>query len=111
MSVQAERDLRPDEPGNVTDLSEVRAHIDRIDREIVRLLGERATYVREAARFKTGEASVRAPERLRRMISDRRSWAEAEALSPDFVEALFRAVTDHFIERELEHWHRAESGD
>jgi hypothetical protein len=45
------------------------------------------------------------------MAADRRAWAEDEALSPDFVEALFRAVTDHFIERELEHWHRAESGD
>jgi len=100
---------RSGEPEAAADLEEVRATIDRIDREIVRLLGQRAGYVRQAARFKTDEGSVRAPERLRRMVADRRAWADAESLAPDFVEALFRAVTDHFIERELEHWRRPPS--
>ena len=85
-------------------LEEVRETIDRVDREIVRLLGERAGYVRQAARFKTGEGEVRAPDRVQRMAVDRRAWAEAAGLSPAFVEDLFRRVTEHFIERELEHW-------
>jgi isochorismate pyruvate lyase len=97
-------------PEAAATLEDVRADIDRIDREIVRLLGERSRCVRQAARFKTDESSVRAPDRVRRMAADRRAWAADEALSPDFVEALFRAVTDHFIEHELSHWRGAGSG-
>lgn len=90
--------------GHQTSLAEVRRAIDRIDREIVRLLGERSVQVQAAARLKGDEASVRAPERVRRMVSERRAWAEAEGLDADFVESLFRAVTDHFIARELTLW-------
>ena len=100
---------RTGEPEAAATLENVRSDIDRTDREIVRLLGERARYVRHAARFKTDESSVRAPERVRRMVADRRAWAEDEALSPDFVEALVRAVTDHFIDRELQDWREAGS--
>jgi isochorismate pyruvate lyase len=42
-------------------LDEVRAHIDRLDREIVQLLSARGYYVSEAARFKTSSADVAAP--------------------------------------------------
>ena len=100
------------EPGQAAPASlvEVRAGIDRLDREIVRLLGERQGYVRAAVRFKTDAASVQAPERVRRMVAERRAWAETEGLDPDFVEALFRLVTDHFIGRELAEW-RARPGN
>lgn len=85
-------------------LAEVRRQIDRIDREIVRLLGERAGYVAQAAGFKRDEEGVRAPERRRRMMVERRGWAEAAGLSPEFVEELFGRVTEHFIARELAEW-------
>lgn len=87
-------------------LDEVRAEIDRIDRAIVRLLGERAGYVRQAGRFKTSEQAVRAPDRRQRMQAKRRAWAEADGLDPAFVERLFDAVTEHFIGRELDDWRR-----
>jgi isochorismate pyruvate lyase len=44
-------------------LGEVRKNIDRLDREIVRLMAERGRYVHEAARFKANPAQVEAPER------------------------------------------------
>ena len=39
-------------------LGEVRSNIDRLDRDIVRLIAERGRYVHEAARFKIGRAHV-----------------------------------------------------
>ena len=46
--------------------------IDRIDRGILALLGERAGYVHAAARFKSSEADVEAPSRLAAMLGGRR---------------------------------------
>jgi isochorismate pyruvate lyase len=59
-------------------LHEVRVEIDRLDEQIIRLLGERAEYVHAAARFKTSEEHVAAPDRQRAMLEVRRAWAERE---------------------------------
>ena len=91
----------PDDCGT---LEEVRAEIDRIDRAIVALIAERAGYVHAAARFKTNEAAVHAPERQASMYRARREWAEAADLDPDVVEKLYRDLVAYFIVRETEHW-------
>jgi isochorismate pyruvate lyase len=78
-------------------LEQVRAEIDRLDRDLLRILGERAACVSAAATFKTSAAGVRAPERVQQMLTDRRAWAEAEQLDSAFVEELFRLVTSYFI--------------
>jgi isochorismate pyruvate lyase len=87
-------------------LEAVRASIDRLDRQLVRLLAERAECVAAAARFKSSQGEVRAPDRVASMIAARREWAQASALDPDFVESLFRSITAHFIDRELREWSR-----
>ncbi len=85
-------------------IEEIRAEIDRIDEEIVRLLGNRAAYVHAAAAFKSTEAAVAAPERLEAMLQTRRTWASRAGLAPDFVEKLYRDIVAYFIRRELEQW-------
>lgn len=45
-------------------LDEVRKNIDRIDREIVELISERSTYVRQAAGLKKTTDDVTAPKRM-----------------------------------------------
>jgi isochorismate pyruvate lyase len=50
-------------PEDCESIWDVRQAIDALDQEIIRLLGRRSSYVEAAARFKTGEQSVRAPER------------------------------------------------
>jgi isochorismate pyruvate lyase len=87
-------------PQECESLGDVREAVDVLDREIVALLGRRSRYVEKAAEFKTSEASVRAPERQRAMLAERRRWAEEEGLDGDFVEALYRAIVAHFVERE-----------
>src|SRR4051794_14669374 len=91
-------------PEECASLDEVRAEIDRIDRSVVALIGERAGYVHAAARFKASEAAVAAPERQESMLRDRRAWAEEADLDPDLIEKLYRDLVAYFIVREREHW-------
>jgi isochorismate pyruvate lyase len=91
-------------PEDCKTLQDVRHEIDRIDEEIVERIGQRAGYVKAAARFKTSEAHVAAPERMAAMLAVRRGWAEREGLDPDVIEDIYRRLVTYFIERELGHW-------
>jgi isochorismate pyruvate lyase len=85
-------------------ISEVRLEIDAIDREIVGLIGWRFEYVKAASKFKTSEASVKAPERFKAMLAQRRVWASEEGLNVAAIEKLFSDLVTHFIEEEIKHW-------
>ncbi|MBE1532172.1 chorismate mutase [Actinomadura algeriensis] len=87
-----------DSPGSLAD---VRARIDGIDGELVRLLADRQALVRAAAAFKTDERSVRAPDRVERVVALARSRAADAGLSPEVAEAVWRAMIGAFIELEL----------
>lgn len=91
-------------PDECASLQEVRAEIDRIDREIVAALGQRFAYVKAAAKFKTSEASVKASDRFNAMLAERREWAAAAGLNPDVIEKLYRDMVTHFIEEEMKQW-------
>ena len=91
----------PDECANI---HEVREEIDIIDREVIDALSKRFQYVIAAARFKTSEASVRAPDRFYAMLQQRREWAKESGLNPDVVENLYRDLVNHFIEEEMKHY-------
>jgi isochorismate pyruvate lyase len=91
-------------PTDCASLGDVRSAIDHVDEQIIALLGLRADYVRAAARFKTSESAVAAPERQAAMFKVRREWAEREKLDPEFIEGLYRLLVAYFIAREMEHW-------
>lgn len=90
-------------PENCENMDEIRAEIDALDREIIRLLGARFGYVKAAAKFKTDAAGVRAPERFAAMLEARRAWALEENLSPDAVEKMYRDLVEYFIAEEAQH--------
>jgi isochorismate pyruvate lyase len=94
--------VRP--PEECASIEDVRLGIDALDREIIALIGRRARYVEAAARFKTGESSVRAPERCKAMLEARRRWAEEEGLSPEVIEAVYETLVTYFIDREMARW-------
>jgi isochorismate pyruvate lyase len=96
-------------PAECQSLVDVRAEIDRIDREILALVGRRAGYVHAAARFKETEEAVAAPERQAAVFRTRRHWAVEEDLDPDFIERLYRELIAYFVESEREHWKTLES--
>jgi len=91
-------------PEDCASIEDICHGIDVLDRDIVRLIGERSRYVKVAVRFKKSEAGVRAPERQRAMLQERRRWAEQENLSPDTIEKLFEGLSDYFISREMDYW-------
>ena len=91
-------------PTDCNSLTDVRSAIDQVDEQIIALLGLRGDYVRSAARFKSSEAEVAAPERQAAMLQVRRGWARREKLDPDFIERLYRDMVGYFIDREMEHW-------
>lgn len=91
-------------PEGCETIEDVRRGIDALDREVVALIGRRSRYVRAAAAFKKDEAAVRAPERQRAMLEERRRWAEEEGLSPEVIEDLFLRLVSYFVNREMEDW-------
>ncbi|MBV8886626.1 MAG: isochorismate lyase [Chroococcidiopsidaceae cyanobacterium CP_BM_RX_35] len=93
-----------DECENMTN---IRAEIDRLDRQVVALLGQRFAYVRAAAKFKTSETTVRAPERFQAMLKQRRIWAEEEGLNTDAIEKMYQDLVNHFIDEEMKHWQQS----
>ena len=92
---------QPEECSNIQD---VRVELDYIDRQIIAAIGQRFQYVKAASKFKTSETGVKAPERLKSMLRERRIWAEEECLNTDIIEKLFQDLVDYFIAEELKHW-------
>ncbi len=83
------------------DIDEVRENIDLIDREIVRLLSERSSYVKQAARFKKTAEDIRAPKRVEEVIIKVRSIASEQGIDPDIVEKVYRTMISCFIDHEM----------
>lgn len=91
-------------PNACKDMTDIRQEIDLLDQTIIGLIGKRYQYVQAAAKFKTSAAAVRAPERFRAMLQQRRDWAEAVGLDPNVIEKLYHDLVSHFIEEEMKHW-------
>lgn len=87
---------------NCKSIEEIRIAIDRIDQEIISLLGERYKYVKAIVQFKEPtEESIIAKSRFDAVISSRREMAEEYGLDPDMVEKLYREMMNHFISEEM----------
>ena len=91
-------------PEECSGMEDIRAEIDMLDRAVLSILGQRFKYVLAAAKFKTSEMSVRAPERFQSMLVKRREWAEIEGLNPDVIEKVYSDLVNSFIQEELKHW-------
>jgi isochorismate pyruvate lyase len=88
-------------------LTDVRSKIDHLDEEIVKLLAARQSLVKQAARFKTDEHAVRAPDRRATMVARLDSLARREGVSPEIVKVVYDAIIDGFIALELREHARA----
>lgn len=88
------------------DLKELRSNIDRIDREIVRLIAERSQFVEQAAIFKDDETVIREPNRIKVVINNVRAHAQEFGVDQDIVERVYREMIDSFIDLELKEYRK-----
>ena len=90
-------------PKDCADLADVRTEIDRLDKALVDLIGERFGYVERAWQIKlkhAQEASV--PWRNQQVIDKVRARATERGVPPDLCEALWRQMIGWFIQYEEE---------
>jgi 3-deoxy-7-phosphoheptulonate synthase len=81
-------------------LGDVRASIDRVDRDIVDLLAARREYALQAARLKSAGA-VKDPAREAQVLSNVTALARCRGLEPALVETLYRDLMSGFVRAQL----------
>ena len=82
-------------------MADIRAGIDQIDDDLVRLFAERAKYIDRAAEIKAEiDLPARITPRVEEVVTNVRAPAETYGLPPDLVEKLWRRLIDWSIARE-----------
>jgi isochorismate pyruvate lyase len=88
--------------GRCANMEEVREEIDRIDRTLVDMIGERFAYVDRAWQLKASPEEARVPWRVQQVIDKVKARAVEQKLPPELVEALWRQMIGWFIQYEEE---------
>lgn len=84
-----------------TTMSEVRAGVDALDRELVALLRRRFDYMDAAARIKPVRGAVRDEARKAQVIAQARDEAERLGLPANAVAAMWETLVEASIAYEL----------
>ena len=85
-------------------MAELRVQIDDLDRDLIQLLAERATYIDRAVTLKQQEnLNARITSRVEQVIGNVRKQADEQGLDPDLAEALWRTLIEWAIQREAQH--------
>lgn len=87
-------------------LADVRAEIDRLDRQLIPLVAARGRAVLAAARFKADVAEVPAPDRVEQVVRNVLRLGGEHGAIPSVVEATWRAMIAAFIAAEAAEHHR-----
>jgi isochorismate pyruvate lyase len=85
-------------------MAEVRAGVDAVDRDMVRLLALRQRYMDAAARIKTDRSKVHDAARIEDVVAKVLDAADAAGLSPQIAEPVWRLLIDRSIAHELREW-------
>ncbi len=89
------------DPADCPDMPTLRAQIDALDKDLVRLLKMRAGYIDRAVEIKRGAGlPARIPARVEEVVSRVRDEADRQDLDPALVETLWRELIDWSIDRE-----------
>jgi isochorismate pyruvate lyase len=81
-------------------LAVIRKEIDRIDAQVIALLGERARFVVEVGKLKPSVDKVRVPERERQVLERACQLAVEHGIDPSFVEQLYLVMFDYFVDHQ-----------
>ena len=84
-----------------TTMTEVRAGVDALDRELVALLRQRFDYMEAAARIKPARSAVRDEPRKAQGIAQARAEAERLGLPAEAVAAMWETLVEASIAYEM----------
>jgi isochorismate pyruvate lyase len=88
-------------PKDCTTMADIRAGIDQLDEQLVRLFAERAGYIDRAGEIKAEvDLPARIEARVEEVVRNVRRHADTYGLPPDLVEKLWRRLIDWSIARE-----------
>ena len=82
-------------------LEEVRIEIDKLDDQIVELIGNRNSFIKQAAQFKNTVDEVKAPERIDEIIAKVRHKALTMGMSANLLEEIYTIMIDEMVESEI----------
>ena len=85
-------------------MTEVRHGVDRLDEQIVALIGERFRYMDAAARIKPDREAVRDEWRKADVISKVRASADREGAPTERIAALYDALVENSIAYEFDRY-------
>jgi isochorismate pyruvate lyase len=88
------------EPDACATMTEVRAGVDAVDRELIELLARRFAYIRAAARIKRERGQVRDEPRKAQVIANARGYAEQRGVPVEAIAALWEQLVEASIEHE-----------
>lgn len=91
-------------PDDCQTMAEVRAGVDALDRELVRLLVTRQGYMHAAARIKPNRDAVYDSDRIEDVVAKVLVEARAQGLSADIAEPVWRKLIERCIAHEFERW-------
>lgn len=94
------------DPSDCTNMPEVRAGVDQVDRELVALLARRFGYMDAAARIKPERGLVRDEPRKAQVIANVRAEAERLNLPAERLADMWDRLVEHSIAHEFEMFDR-----
>lgn len=93
-------DARVD-PAACQTMTEVRQGVDALDRALVALLAERQRYMDAAARIKPDRDAVHDDDRIEDVVAKVLTAAQAQGLSAEIAEPVWRLLIDRCIAHEF----------
>lgn len=94
-------------PEECESMTDVRAGVDAVDRELMHLLGVRFGYMDAAARIKTERSAVRDEDRKAEVIENAKKAAWENNVPIGFVADFWDQLVETSIAYELEQWDAA----
>ena len=89
-------------------MQDVRAEIDRVDREIVKILAERVNYIEQAGRIKPLRGQVRDQDRVDDVLAKVNAQAEKYGAPRELVTMLYEQMVEWCINYEFTVFDRLE---
>lgn len=96
-------------PEQCRDMAELRAEIDRLDRELVAMLAERQGYIERAAEIKQDRNVVRDEARIEDVVAKVLVAARKAGLDPKIAEPVWRTLIDRCIAHEFDRFDELKS--